>query len=81
MKRLEPHSRFSRIRIKSGIPDRLEDKRMVLKLAFAEKLPYCRNDGFRTARYALPFALLEGLGQGNYEMVGLVGLEPTTKGL
>ncbi|MCP5246794.1 MAG: recombinase family protein [Burkholderiales bacterium] len=61
--------------------DRLEDKRTVLKLAFADKLSYCRKDGFRTARYALPFALLEDFGQGNYEMVGLVGLEPTTKGL
>ena len=61
--------------------DRLENKRTVLKLAFADKLSYCRNEGFRTAPYALPFALLEDFGQGNYEMVGLVGLEPTTKGL
>jgi len=61
--------------------DRLEDKRTVLKLVFATKLPYDRNEGFRTAQYALPFALLEDLKQGQYEMVGLVGLEPTTKGL
>jgi site-specific DNA recombinase len=61
--------------------ERLEDKRTVLKLVFAEKLPYNRNEGFRTAQYALPFALLGDLRQGQYEMVGLVGLEPTTKGL
>lgn len=46
--------------------DRLENKRTVLKLAFADKLSYCRNEGFRTAPYALPFALLEDFGQGNY---------------
>ncbi|SEN51922.1 recombinase family protein [Nitrosomonas marina] len=61
--------------------DRLEYKRTVLRLAFSDRLHYCRKEGFRTAQYALPFALLEGLGQGNYELVGLVGLEPTTKGL
>ncbi|WP_299843956.1 hypothetical protein [uncultured Roseovarius sp.] len=28
--------------------DRLEDKRAVLKLTFAERLAYCRKTGFRT---------------------------------
>ena len=64
-----------------AITIQLEDKRTVLKLVFATKLPYDRNEGFRTAQYALPFSLLEDLRQGQYEMVGLVGLEPTTKGL
>ena len=33
--------------------DRLEDKRAVLRLVFAEKLPYQRNEGFRTAQTSL----------------------------
>lgn len=35
--------------------DRLEDKRMVIKLAFADRLTYVRNSGSRTATLALPF--------------------------
>ncbi len=56
--------------------DRIEDKRSVLKLVFAEKLPYCRKDGFRTARISLPFCLLEGLKGGKNEMVPRAGIEP-----
>lgn len=36
----------------------LENKRMVLKLAFAERLTYVRNEGFRTANLAWPFKAL-----------------------
>ncbi|MFQ5443023.1 MAG: hypothetical protein ACE5EK_00260 [Nitrospinales bacterium] len=49
--------------------ERIEDKRTVLKLAFSEKLPHCRKEGFRTARTALPFRLLEGLEGGGKGMV------------
>ena len=38
--------------------DRLELKRIVLKLAFANRLAYCRNQGFRTPDLALPFKAL-----------------------
>ncbi|HBR68774.1 MAG TPA: recombinase [Rhodospirillaceae bacterium] len=52
--------------------DRLEDKRMVLRLVFADKLPYHRNEGFRTAKneeLSLPFRYLKNLDGGEYEMV------------
>jgi len=37
---------------------RLEDKRTVLKLTFAKRLVYCRNEGFRTPKTTLPFKAL-----------------------
>ncbi len=58
--------------------ERIEDKRSVLKLVFAEKLPYCRKDGFRTAAISLPFSLLDDLKGGDYAMVELAGIEPAT---
>lgn len=63
--------------------DRLEDKRTVLRLVFADKLPYQRNEGFRTAettKFSLPFRLLENLGSGQYEMARPEGVEPPTLG-
>ncbi len=59
--------------------DRLEDKRSVLKLVFAKRLPYYRNEGFRTAAISLPFSLLEGLKGGKYEMVEAGGIEPPSE--
>jgi site-specific DNA recombinase len=41
---------------------RLEDKRAVLKLVFAEKLSYHPTHGFRTTKSTLPFNKLERLG-------------------
>ena len=35
--------------------ERLEHKEAVLKLAFADRLTYVRNEGFRTPDLALPF--------------------------
>ena len=58
--------------------DRLEDKRAVLRLVFAERLPYQRNMGFRTAQTSLPFRLLEGLKGGQYDMARPTGVEPVT---
>jgi site-specific DNA recombinase len=58
-----------------GNPQRLWDtgnlnhKRLVLKLAFSERLPYVRNEGFRTPAKALPFSLLEQIHDGEYKMV------------
>ena len=56
----------------------IEGKRTVLKLAFAEKLAYVRNQGFRTAAKAPPFLLLEDLKQGKGKMVEATGVEPAT---
>ena len=47
----------------------LNHKRLVLKLAFSERLPYVRNEGFRTPAKALPFSLLEQIKDGEYKMV------------
>jgi hypothetical protein len=38
--------------------ERLEHKKAVLKLAFADRLAYVRNEGFRTPDLALPFKVL-----------------------
>ena len=43
------------------VSERLEDKRTVLRLAFAGKLAYIRNSGFRTPDLALPFKVLADL--------------------
>ncbi len=58
--------------------DRLEDKRTVLRLAFSDKLPYRRNEGFRTAQTSLPFSLLEDLRGGKSEMARPARFELTT---
>lgn len=38
--------------------ERYEDKRAVLKLAFTERITYVRNEGYTTAKTALPFKWL-----------------------
>jgi hypothetical protein len=38
----------------------LENRRAVLKLSFADRLPYARKEGFRTANPSLPFKVLGG---------------------
>ncbi len=60
--------------------DKLEDRRLVLRLVFSEKLPYQRNEGFRTARTALPVTVLQQLKGGDYEMARPAGFEPATPG-
>lgn len=58
----------------------LEDKRALLKLTFADKITYKRNEGFRTAETAAPFrvcAEFTGSDFDKSEMVRMVGLEPT----
>lgn len=49
--------------------ERFEDKRAVLKLVFAERLPYTRNEGYRTAKTSLPFKALGDVRLGKFEMV------------
>ena len=58
--------------------DRIEDKRAVLKLTFAERLAYCRNEGFRTAVTSSPFSFFLTLQKGEEGMVRPEGFEPPT---
>ncbi len=56
-----------------GNPQRLwdsnniEHRRMLLRMAFSDKIAYDRNQGFRTAAFSQPFSLLEDLRHGKYE--------------
>ncbi len=61
--------------------DNLEDRRILLRLAFAGRVPYCQTNGYRTAIPALPFKVLGDLHTAKSGMVGPVGLEPTTRPL
>ena len=56
--------------------ERLEDKRTVLKLTFADHLAYKRNEGFRTPKTTLPFKALATLQGGECEMAHPRGFEP-----
>jgi site-specific DNA recombinase len=47
----------------------LEDKRLVLKLAFAKKIPFDKETGFGTAVTSLPFTVFRGLSTGKERMV------------
>ncbi len=58
--------------------NRLQDKRTVLRLAFSERLPYYRNEGFRTASTSLPCRLLGNLKGGEYDLVSREEIEPST---
>ena len=55
--------------------NRLEDKRIVPKLAFSTPLTYARNEGYRTAETTLPFKVLEEFRNQRSGMVRLAGLE------
>jgi len=46
-----------------------EQKRMLLRMAFTDKLTYDRNQGFRTAAIAQPFRALRHFDNDNSEMV------------
>ena len=59
----------------------LEDRRAVLKLVFAEKLPYHRNEGYRTAETTLPFKVLSDFRNMKSGVVELRGIEPLTSSL
>ncbi len=56
-------------------------KRTVLRLAFVEPLPYCRNQGLRTPNLSLPFKALGQIFSNKSEMVPLRGLEPPAPSL
>ncbi len=61
---------------KLWLSDRLEDKRTVLKLVFADRLEYVRNEGFRTGILTFPFKVLGGIQESNYAMASPAGFEP-----
>ena len=54
----------------------LEQRRTVLKLAFADRLAYARNEGFRTANLSLPFRMLQSLCDPQNVMASPTGFEP-----
>ncbi len=55
-----------------------ENKRLVLKLAFAQQVTFDRETGFGTAQYSLPFKVMKDLSNGNSAMVEPSGVEPLT---
>ena len=59
--------------------ERLDDRKLVLKLTFADRLAYCRNGGFRTPQTTLPFKALEAVQSGKCKMAERVGFEPTVR--
>lgn len=60
--------------------ERLDDRRAVLRLMFADRLQYARNEGFRTANLTLPFKVLGALKCGENSMARPAGLEPAALG-
>ena len=56
--------------------NKLEDKRAVAKLVFADTLRFKRNEGYRTAKTSSIFNMLEDLTVEKSEMVPPAGLEP-----
>lgn len=67
--------------MKLWVSDKIELKRLVLRLCFSSGLPYSKNEGYRTAKTTLPFNWLSGLGGGDFKLVGPEGLEPPTNPL
>ena len=63
------------------VSGRIEDQRLVLRLAFAGRIAYLPNEGFRTVDLALPFKALGRLQDGKEGLVGPAGLEPATRPL
>jgi site-specific DNA recombinase len=55
---------------------RFEDRRAVLKLTFAERLTYARNEGFRTCKFSLPFNVMGTISGDKKAMAHPAGFEP-----
>ena len=60
------------------VSDRIEDKRAVLKLVFADHLAYCRKEGVRTAKTTVPINALGGFFGVENAVVSRAGFEPAT---
>ncbi|MEP1575756.1 recombinase family protein [Roseibium album] len=61
--------------------ERLEDKRLAVKLTFGPDLRYGLKQGYRTAESTIPFKALAAISGQKKEMVGPEGLEPPTNPL
>ena len=53
-------------------------RKIVLRLAFAERIGYSRETGFSNPKKSLPFKMLEGVSMGKCEMARRGGVEPPT---
>ena len=51
-------------------------QKLVLRLAFSERLAYCKKEGYRTPKMALPFNMLVGFSDTKSVLVAPAGLEP-----
>ena len=60
---------------KLWVSESIDDKRLLLKLAFSRQLPYRRNEGFQTVDLSLPFAVSRGLTSPKWGMVVGSGLD------
>ncbi|MCA8883146.1 MAG: recombinase family protein [Rhodobacteraceae bacterium] len=58
---------------------RFDLQRLVLRLAFAERLPYSRETGFRTPELSFLFKVLGGESVQDCKMAERVGFEPTVR--
>ena len=54
-------------------------KRTVFRLAFSERIAYCRKQGLRTPKTTLPFKVLGDIMTGQNNMAERVGFEPTVR--
>ncbi|MCB2051218.1 MAG: zinc ribbon domain-containing protein [Novosphingobium sp.] len=55
---------------------KIEYQKLVLRLTFAERLLWCPESGFRTAKTSLPFKMLDAFESGEKEMAHPTGFEP-----
>ncbi len=60
---------------------KLEDRRAMAKLVFADHLIYCRENGLQTPEISLPFKALEELSAPKEGMARPAGFEPATPSL
>ncbi len=73
---IEPALKFLAIPCKLWETGNIHMQKLVLRLAFAERLPYQRNEGYRTAKTTLPFNVLRDIRGGQCKMVPTSGIEP-----
>ena len=56
-------------------------RRMLLRLAFADYLTYCRNEGYRTPKISIPFKVLDDIQSNKCKMVLQERIELSTSSL
>ena len=59
----------------------LMHQKMLLRLAFEERLTYCRNEGYRTPKMSIPFKVLRGICNDKCKMVLQERIELSTSSL